>query len=117
MIDKEAFFLIDLFLTAIGRLAEAITEHFSNRVESDGDSTHENYQTELSVTYTVLLHQWLPNREPTVNGDILQALCHIYPLLPEEKIREQVPKVIPLLQSFYRRSIDRNAITQLLSSV
>lgn len=65
----------------------------------------------------MLLNQWLPNREPKVCSEILQALSHIYPLLPHEKIIDQVPKVIPQLQGFYRRLMDRNAITQLLASV
>lgn len=76
-----------------------------------------NYHNELLTAYTVLLHQWLPNREAKVCTEILHSLSHIYPLLPRDKLIEQVPKVIPQLQGFYRRSIDRNAITQLLASV
>lgn len=103
---------------AIGRIAEAISEHFSNREDfTDATLADENYATELTIAYSVFLQQWLPNREPKVCSEILQALSHIYPLLPHEKILEQAPKVIPLLQSFYRRSMDRNAITQLLASV
>lgn len=65
----------------------------------------------------MLLNQWLPNREPKVCSEILQALSHIYPLLPREKIIEQVPRVIPQVQGFYRRLMDRNAITQLMAAV
>lgn len=99
---------------AIGRIAEAISEHFSNNEDTRGD---ESYATELTIAYGVFVQQWLPNREPKVCTEILQALSHIYPLLPHEKVLEQAPKVIPLLQGFYRRSMDRNAITQLLASV
>lgn len=85
---------------------------------TDGASdTNDNFFTELLTAYNVLLHQWLPNREAKVCTEILHSLSHIYPLLPREKLIEQVPKVIPQLQGFYRRSIDRNAITQLLASV
>lgn len=73
--------------------------------------------SELAIAYTVFLNLWLPNREPKVCTEILQALSHIYPLLSHEKILEQAPKVILQLQGFYRRSMDRNAITQLLASV
>lgn len=38
-------------------------------------------------------------------------------MLPRDKIIEQVPKVIPQIQGFYRRSMDRNAITQFLAAV
>lgn len=103
---------------AIGHFAEAISEHLSNAEENSSDNAvDENHHTELAIAYPVLLNHWLPNREPKVSSDILEALSHIYPLLPREKVLEQVPKVIPLLQSFYRRSMDRNAITTFLASV
>lgn len=104
--------------TAIGHFAEAISEHLSNVGDNNDDNyVEDDYHSELAIAYPVLLQQWLPNREPKVSTDILEALSHIYPLLPKEKVLEQVTKVIPLLQGFYRRSMDRNAITQLLASV
>lgn len=116
--NENMEFNLSSFTQAIGRIAEAISEHFSNREDfTDATLADENYATELTIAYSVFLQQWLPNREPKVCSEILQALSHIYPLLPHEKILEQAPKVIPLLQSFYRRSMDRNAITQLLASV
>lgn len=41
----------------------------------------------------------------------------MYPLLSKEKISEQAARIVPQLLAFYRRSMDRNAITQLLASV
>lgn len=63
------------------------------------------------------MNQWLPNREPKVSSDVLQALSHMYPLLPPDTIIEQATKVIQKILGFYRRQMDRNAITQLLASV
>lgn len=106
------------FSPALGRISEAISEYYSNREDfTDATMADENYSTEMTIAYCVLLQQWLPHREPKVCTEILQALSHIYPLLSHEKILEQAPKVIPQLQGFYRRSMDRNAITQLLASV
>lgn len=105
---------------ALGHIAEAISEHDTSGKKAedpDDNAVIENYHTELITAYNVLLQQWLPNREPKVCSEILHALSFIYPLLPQDKLIEQVPRVIPLLQSFYRRSMDRNAITQLLASV
>lgn len=112
---------ISFKITALGHIAEAISEYVSNssneKPNSNENFADENYHAELSIAYNVLLQQWLPNREPKVCSEILHALSYIYPLLPQEKLIEQVPKVIPQLQGFYRRSMDRNAITQLLASV
>lgn len=103
---------------ALGHIAEAITEYQSNNSENaDENFVEHTYHAELAAAYNVLLHQWLPIREPKVASEILEAISYIYPLLPRENLIEQVPKVIPLVQSFYRRSMDRNAITQLMAAV
>lgn len=119
--DDSYILLTGLFsFLALGHIAEAISEHDSNNEEKenpDETPTDESYNSQLSIAYNVLLQQWLPNREPKVCSEILHALSYIYPLLPQDKLIEQVPKVIPQLQGFYRRSMDRNAITQLLAAV
>lgn len=95
-------------------------EHLANASDTDDGGEKllgENYRYEFAKAYTIFFQQWLPNRETKFCSEVLLALSHIYPLLPREKIIEQVTKVIPQLQSFYRRSMDRNAITQLMASV
>lgn len=95
-------------------MAEAISEYVSNTERKDANNENfidENYHSELAIAYNVLLQQWLSSREPKVCSEILHALSYIYPLLPKDKLIEQVPKVILQLQGFYRRSMDRNAIT------
>lgn len=102
IINTKTFLLT---ISAIGHIAEAISEHVSNvkGTESANENfVDENYHAELAIAYNVLLQQWLPNREPKVCSEILHALSFIYPLLPQEKLIEQVPKVIPQLQGFYR---------------
>ena len=109
---------------ALGQFAEAITEfsalESAEKVDSSGSyepSDDFNFESEMGIAYDVLLHQWMPSREPMVSSVILQSLSHIYPLLPRDTILEQLSKVIPQLLGYYRRSMDRNTITQLLASV
>ncbi|XP_036218360.2 maestro heat-like repeat-containing protein family member 1 isoform X2 [Bactrocera oleae] len=73
--------------------------------------------TEISVAYDVLFNQWLHTREPKVCVEILQALSSMYPLLPVDKIQDQSSRLIPQILALYRRSIERNSVTQFLSSV
>lgn len=103
------------FAFAIGRFAEAMSEYLSR--SDDETSAVEDISAEMAIAYEVLIQQWLPNRELKVSSEILQALAHMYPLLSTEKIRDQANKVILQIISFYRRTMDRNAITQLLASV
>uniref|UniRef100_W8B438 HEAT repeat-containing protein 7A n=1 Tax=Ceratitis capitata TaxID=7213 RepID=W8B438_CERCA len=73
--------------------------------------------TEISVAYDVLFNQWLHSREPKVCVEILHALSSMYPLLPVDKIQDQSTRLIPQILALYRRSIERNSVTQFLSSV
>lgn len=102
------------FAFAIGKFAEAMSEYLSRK---DNQPTVEDISAELAIAYEVLIHQWLPNRELKVSSEILHALSYMYPLLSKDKIQDQANKVILQILSFYRRSMDRNAITQLLASV
>lgn len=108
---------------AIGHFAEAISEFIARSETSNSTDpfeqppTENNFSTEISIAYEVLLHQWLPNREPKVCIDILYALTQMFPLLNDEKIDEEIVKRIPFLLNLYRRSIDRIAITQFLAAV
>lgn len=111
--------LLHIF-AVIGRFAEAIVEHLTNAsdVRNDDDSPlGENYRHDFSRAYAVLFQQWLPHRDTKFCSEVMLAVSHIYQLLPRENIVEQVAKVITQLQTFYRRSMDRNAITQLMASV
>ncbi|EDW81982.1 uncharacterized protein Dwil_GK25557 [Drosophila willistoni] len=97
---------------AIGRCSEALMEEEQQQsVESSSCST------EISVAYDVLFNQWLHSREPKVCVEILQALSSMYPLLPKDRIQDQAGRLVPQILALYRRSVDRNAVTQFLCSV
>jgi len=95
---------------AIGRFSEAL-------LEECGKGEEENCSTEISVAYDVLFNQWLHSREPKVCVEILQALSSMYPLLPKDRIQDQAARLVPQILALYRRSVDRNAVTQFLCSV
>lgn len=104
-------------ILAIGHFAEAINEYTIQINPEQRPVDELTFDAEIAIAYDVFIHQWLPNRDPSVAGEILQALSHMYPLLPVVMIAEQATKVVQQLLGFYRRSMDRNAITQLLAAV
>lgn len=124
--------IFTLFL-AIGRFSEALLEHSSANVALNSPSKEENNEvisptaaeveallncsTEIAVAYDVLFNQWLHSREPKVCVEILHALSSMFPLLPADKIQDRTPRLIPQILNLYRRSIERNSVTQFLSSV
>ncbi|KAH8397492.1 hypothetical protein KR222_008299, partial [Zaprionus bogoriensis] len=101
---------------AIGRFSEALLEHGTGTPTGETQAS-EDCSTEISVAYDVLFNQWLQSREPKVCMEILQALSSMYPLLPRDRIQDQAPRLIPQILALYRRSVDRNAVTQFLCSV
>lgn len=110
------------YATAVGRFAEAITECSATAGASETTTNAPTtgqlfFDTEMAIAYDVFINQWLPCRDPKISGDILQALAHMYALLPVATIDEQATRVVGQLLAFYRRSMDRNAITQLLAAV
>lgn len=120
-----------VYATALGRFAEAIAEYSADNDATNGGSGPPQqpppdgneaasllvFESEMAIAYDVLINQWLPCRDAKISGDILQALAHIYGLLPPALITEQAGKTVQQLLAFYRRSMDRNAITQLLAAV
>lgn len=101
---------------AIGRFSEALLEHGTGTPTGETQAAAD-CSTEISVAYDVLFNQWLQSREPKVCMEILQALSSMYPLLPKDRILDQAPRLIPQILALYRRSVDRNAVTQFLCSV
>ncbi|KAL7745291.1 hypothetical protein ACLKA6_015316 [Drosophila palustris] len=101
---------------AIGRFSEALLEHGTNTPTGETKASA-NCATEISVAYDVLFNQWLQSREIKVCMEILQALSSMYPLLPTDRILDQAPRLVPQILALYRRSVDRNAVTQFLCSV
>ncbi|KAH8303311.1 hypothetical protein KR059_006711 [Drosophila kikkawai] len=103
---------------AIGRFSEALLEEGGKAAEDeDADAEEKRCSTEISVAYDVLFNQWLHSREPKVCVEILQALSSMYPLLPRDRIQDQAARLVPQILALYRRSVDRNAVTQFLCSV
>lgn len=114
------------YATAVGRFAEAIAECSAADASADDGQKSQSvtaaapplfFDTEMAIAYDVFINQWLPCRDPKISGCILQALAHMYGLLPTVSIDEQATRVVSQLLGFYRRSMDRNAITQLLAAV
>lgn len=109
---------------AIGKFSEALMEYTTAKFESEkcfdgpeSPSELDRCSAELSIAYDVLFNQWLHTREQKLSTEILESLSSIYPLLPMDKIHDQSQRLIPNILSFYRRSLDRIAVTQFLAAV
>uniref|UniRef100_A0A1B0CX25 Maestro heat-like repeat-containing protein family member 1 n=2 Tax=Lutzomyia longipalpis TaxID=7200 RepID=A0A1B0CX25_LUTLO len=103
---------------AVGRFCEAIAEnHIDESLPAEPADMKDEFAVEIGIAYEVLLGNWLSSREPKVCAEILVALSHMFPLMAQDKIVEQLQKVIPTVVGLYRRSIDRISITQFLAAI
>lgn len=127
--------LTKYFYIAIGRLSEALLEQTSAEISLSLTATAPPLEdvdtaltipaselevvdssTEISIAYDVFFNHWLNGRDPKTAVEVLHALSSMFPLLPVQKIQDQSARIIPQILSLYRRSIERNSITQFLSA-
>ncbi|GAB0100042.1 maestro heat-like repeat-containing protein family member 1 [Sergentomyia squamirostris] len=103
---------------AIGRFCEAIAEnHNDESLPPEPADMRDEFAVEIGIAYDVLLNNWMHTREPKVCADILVALSHMFHLMAQDKIVEQLQKVIPTVVNLYRRTIDRISVTQFLAAI
>ncbi|ETN63752.1 hypothetical protein AND_004522 [Anopheles darlingi] len=108
---------------AIGRFCEAFLEYQEQQRQNPNEEipmmTGARYEIhdEVSCIYDHLQAQWLSSREPKVINEVLSAFALMYPLLPVEKISDNLNKTLTSVLALYRKSYDRSAITQYLAAI
>uniref|UniRef100_A0AAG5DWB8 Maestro heat-like repeat-containing protein family member 1 n=2 Tax=Anopheles atroparvus TaxID=41427 RepID=A0AAG5DWB8_ANOAO len=116
-------FLRQAYAYAIGRFCEAFSEYQEYQRQNPNEEipmmTVVRYEIhdEISIIYDHFQAQWLSSREPKVTGEVLNAFSFMYPLLPVEKVSDQLAKTLSHVLALYRKSLDRSAITQYLAAV
>lgn len=114
---------------------KSITSQLSNEVDlTTGSSEEEEVEvaddnskvltsksidisSEVGIIYDVFMQQWINTRDSKLCSEFLVTLSYMYPLLPVNKILDNVGKIIHTLLMMYKRSIDRASATIFLNSV
>uniref|UniRef100_A0A182QHL8 Uncharacterized protein n=1 Tax=Anopheles farauti TaxID=69004 RepID=A0A182QHL8_9DIPT len=116
-------FLRQAYAYAIGRFCESFAEYQEYQRQNPNDEipmkTGVRYEIhdEVSIVYDHFHAHWLSSREPKVTGEVLNAFAFMYPLLPVERVGENLAKTVTSVLALYRKSLDRSAITQYLASI
>uniref|UniRef100_A0A182J852 Condensin complex subunit 1 C-terminal domain-containing protein n=1 Tax=Anopheles atroparvus TaxID=41427 RepID=A0A182J852_ANOAO len=93
-------FLRQAYAYAIGRFCEAFSEYQEYQRQNPNEEipmmTVVRYEIhdEISIIYDHFQAQWLSSREPKVTGEVLNAFSFMYPLLPVEKVSDQLAKTL-----------------------
>ncbi|XP_041764135.1 maestro heat-like repeat-containing protein family member 1 [Anopheles merus] len=116
-------FLRQAYAYAIGRFCEAFSEYQEYQRQNPNEETpmktgvRYEIQDEVSIVYDHFHAQWLASREPKLTGEVLNAFAYMYPLLPVERVSDNLAKTVPSVLALYRKSLDRSAVTQYLASI
>ncbi|XP_064410089.1 maestro heat-like repeat-containing protein family member 1 isoform X3 [Latimeria chalumnae] len=107
-----------VFSTALLCFSESILEYLANLDKApDPTVRRDTFATEMFAAYDTLFNVWLQNREPKVRLFVVEALGPMSHLLPQEKLEEQLPRLIPGILSLYKKHSEAFLVTKGLCPV
>ncbi|CAI9610655.1 unnamed protein product [Staurois parvus] len=102
-----------VFCVALQRFSESILEYLANLDKApDPTVRKDTFSSELFSAYDILFNNWLQNRESKVRLAVVEALGPMSHLLPNEKLEEQLPRLIPGILSLYKKNVEAFYVTK-----
>ncbi|CAH1780505.1 unnamed protein product, partial [Owenia fusiformis] len=107
-----------VFSSALGKFSEAILDYVAN-LEKAPDPTvrKEVFSAEIFAAYDVLFNIWLISKEAKLRLAVVEAIGHMVHILSQDKLMEQLPKLIPAILGLYRKHSEPFHVTQGLCMV
>ncbi|KAM9306021.1 maestro heat-like repeat-containing protein family member 1, partial [Gastrophryne carolinensis] len=107
-----------VFCVALQHFSESIQEYLANLDKApDPTVRKDTFSGEIFSAYDVLFNNWLQNRESKVRLAVVEALGPMSHLLPNEKLEEQLPRLIPGILSLYKKNVEPFYITKSLCQI
>ncbi|XP_041034313.1 maestro heat-like repeat-containing protein family member 1 [Carcharodon carcharias] len=72
---------------------------------------------EFSTAYDIFFHFWLNMKESKVNMAVIEAIGQIFYLLPNDKVENELPILIPTVLSMYQKTSSDLSITKGLCGI
>jgi len=93
-----------VFAFALAKFSECILEYLVNIEDApDTNVKKEVYATEITIAYEILVSSWLQSKEAKIRLVIMEAVGHMSHLMSHDKLEEQVPKILPVIMTLYKR--------------
>ncbi|CAH2286289.1 maestro heat-like repeat-containing family member 1 isoform X1 [Pelobates cultripes] len=107
-----------VFCVALQHFSESIQEYLANLDKApDPTVRKDTFSTEIFNAYDVLFNNWLQNRESKVRLAVVEALGPMSHLLPNEKLEEHLPRLIPGIISLYKKNVEAFFVTKSLCQI
>lgn len=102
-----------VFCVALQRFSESILEYLANLDKApDPTVRKDTFSNDLFNAYDILFNNWLQNRESKVRLAVVEALGPMSHLLPNEKLEEHLPRLIPGILSLYKKNVEAFYVTK-----
>ncbi|XP_048576780.1 maestro heat-like repeat-containing protein family member 1 isoform X2 [Nematostella vectensis] len=107
-----------VFANCLGRFSESIIEYVANAENAPyPDISLDRFHGEIDSAYDILFNIWLKSNEAKIRLAVVDAVGHMTHILSQDKLEEQLPKLLPGITNLYKKHTDHYLITQGLCSV
>ncbi|KAL5022847.1 hypothetical protein ScPMuIL_002002 [Solemya velum] len=107
-----------VFSTALSQFCEAVIEYVAN-LDKAPDQTvkKEMFSGEIFAAYDILFNIWLQSREIKLQLAVVMSVGNMAHLMTQDKLEEQLPKMLQGILGLYRRHSEPYHITKSLSNI
>ncbi|KAJ8290767.1 hypothetical protein GJAV_G00017250 [Gymnothorax javanicus] len=104
--------------SALCRFSESILEYLANLDKApDPTVRKDTFSTEIFAAYDILFSNWLQSRESKLRMTVAEALGPMSHLMAQDKLEEQLPKLIPTMLSLYKKNAEHYIISKSLCQI
>ncbi|XP_036904684.1 maestro heat-like repeat-containing protein family member 1 isoform X3 [Sturnira hondurensis] len=107
-----------VFCCALQRFSESTLEYLANLDQAPDPTVRKDaFASDISSAYDTLFYQWLQSREAKLRLAVVEALGPMSPLLPGEKLEEQLPKLLPGVLALYKKHAETSLVSKSLGQI
>ncbi|XP_020375085.1 maestro heat-like repeat-containing protein family member 1 [Rhincodon typus] len=107
-----------VFCYAFSLFSKSILTYISNTEKTSYPPLRKNaFYNEFSAAYDIFFHFWLNAKESKVNAAVVEAIGQISYLLPNDKVENELPVLIPTILSMYQKTASDLSITKAMCGV
>ncbi|XP_060099020.1 maestro heat-like repeat-containing protein family member 1 [Heteronotia binoei] len=108
-----------VFCFALQNFSESIQEYLANLDQApDPTVRRDTFSQEVFSAYEVLFYSWLQSREAKLRLAVVEALGPMSHLLPNDKLEEQLPRLLPgMLALYHKRPAEAYYVSKTLCQI
>ncbi|XP_058503898.1 maestro heat-like repeat-containing protein family member 1 isoform X2 [Solea solea] len=106
------------FSSALCHFSDSILEYLANLDKApDPTVRKDTFSSEIYAAYEILFNNWIQSRESKLRLTVAEAVGSMCHLMANDKLEEQIPKLIPTMLSLYKKNNEHFIISKSLCQV